>query len=499
MKLKQLKFVARSRRAYLIDTKYERDVKRVMSFSVPGARFSPAFREGRWDGRINMMQNHAASIGLLRAPTIRKELEEKGYKVRLIKWTDRPSYIKREGFTEAVEKYSYQNDCVKAMLKAIPFGGGLVLSATASGKTKIAAQFASWVNSPILFVVDQIDLLYQSAKEIEDWLKLPVGVVGNSKFLPSDRVTIGTIQTLFKHRKDTLFRRWLKTIKIVIIDEIHVQMARSNFSVVNLIRPEAVFGLTATLQLKKKDVRMKAYSICGPVIFEFSVKEGMDKNVLTRGVAVQVSVASDLIEEMQPLPKGTPMNIRMRVQSDNYDKAVVHNVCTNKAIADFVSYAVGKGYYCVVLVERLKHLHKLAKMFKLRGVDAELCYGAVGTEERKAVRGRFEKGDGRLILANVVFKKGINLKRVDLIVDCAQRSNKNDVLQKLGRGLRLHADKSGLMYFDMVTTPAMVKQSKKRLSALKAAKVTVVKTDYMSAKALLQLGEGTLTKALKGN
>lgn len=490
--MKIIRFRATKRRAELLDTKYEDIVKHATSFANPGARYSANFIPSKkvreelaakgyrvWDGRKNMLINSRLSIGLLRAKEVREELKNKGFEIKLTKWKDRPSYATARGFEDKGEKYKFQNNCVQAMLRSISFGGGLVLSATATGKTKIAAQFSSWIKDSILFVVDQKDLLYQNAKEIESWLKEPVGVVGDSKFMPSDHVTVATIQTLHKHRKNPLFKRWLKQVKIVIIDELHVQMGRRNFSVISTIKPEAVFGLTATLELKKKPVRMRAYSIAGPVIFTYPVEQGMKEGVLTKGVAIQVQV---------------------KCSDTNYVPAAVKNKKLNNRVVEFISHAINKGYYCVALTERIAHLKRLEKLFQGNGIDPAMCYGAVGVRQRQRIRKKFEDGKEHLIIANVVFKKGINLKRVDLIVDLAQRSNKNDVLQKIGRGLRLHTDKIGLMYFDFASIPGLEEPSKKRFNALKKAKIPVVRVPCFkegNAESLLILGEGLLHKFIK--
>ena len=500
MAKKLARFYADGRIATLKDPKYAEEIGEVLSFYPPGSAFMPQVKQGIWDGKIRMLNKHThqVPIGLLRAPEIRSKLSEEGFDIRLKKWTNRPTYKRKPGFTEKHEKYQYQNECVDAMLKAIPFGGGIVLSATGSGKTKMAAQFKSWVASPCLFIVDQIDLLYQSAKEIEEWLHEPVGIVGNSKFQPSDGLTVATIQTLHKHRENKLFRQWLKSIQIVIIDELHAQMARRNFTVVDLIEAQAVFGLTATLQLKKKPVRMKAFAIAGPVIFEFSVEDGMDQEVLSKGIALEVQVEDNKPEPLQmQLFAGMTAKVRMRAKSDQYDKVVVRNADTNAAVANILACALQRGYYCVVLVERIAHIMEIDKLMRERHWRPVLCYGAVGTDERKKLRKDFEKGNEELIIANQVFKKGINLKRVDLIIDAAQRGNKNDILQKFGRGVRLHSEKRGLIFMHMTSIPTMEKYGKQRSSAFRSAKIPVIKTRMKTAVEILKLGESALTKFIK--
>jgi superfamily II DNA or RNA helicase len=63
----------------------------------------------------------------------------------------------------------------------------------------------------------------------------------------------------------------------------------------------------------------------------------------------------------------------------------------------------------------------------------------------------FEDGTIRLMIASGVFKDGINLKRVDTIIDMTEWPGKDDTLQKFGRGVRKHIDKDGLLYIDYAT------------------------------------------------
>ena len=140
-----------------------------------------------------------------------------------------------------------------------------------------------------MFVVDQVNLLYQSQKEISHWLKEPVGIVGNSKFKPG-RITVATIQTLQARKNDKQFRKWMRDVDVVVIDELHKQLSKRNFQIVNTIQAQAVYGLTATLEMKKKATRWKVCSIAGGVAFEFPIDEGVKSGVLSTSVVIQVAI-----------------------------------------------------------------------------------------------------------------------------------------------------------------------------------------------------------------
>lgn len=253
------------------------------SYSHPGyqyLRHQPKYRH--WDGRVKFMNaNNELPAGLFWAT--RKEIENAlGIKFKVRARTR--GVVPRKGIRS---DRAYQNDCVDRMLASIRHGGGLVLNATGTGKTRIAGLFASRVNTELCFIVDQLDLLEQAVEELENVLGEKVGYVGNSVYDPQ-RVTVATVQTINRHIKDKKFRKWFKRIELLIIDEIHVQMSKRNFDTVLKIQPKAVFGLTATLQLKKKPIRVRAWSICGPVLFDYSLAQGMKENILSKGVIVRV-------------------------------------------------------------------------------------------------------------------------------------------------------------------------------------------------------------------
>jgi superfamily II DNA or RNA helicase len=430
-------------------------LKEYFSFYPPGYQFAPAFRlwlEQRkrvlalglpkdtrvagWDGKIRLFKRNGLPAGLFRA--VREEAErELGVKFfvtyTIPKQTADIKYLPI--LPDASEKYSYQTDCVLAMQKALRRGGGIVLSATGSGKTKTAATFFQSIpNVTCLFVVDTLDLLDQAQKEIQHWTGEAVGKVGESVFEP-ERITVATIQTLNKHSGKVKFVKWFKRLRIMIVDELHDQMGRRNFKILKLIQPLAVYGLTATLQLQKKDVRYKAFSFAGPVIFEFPLQEGVERNVLSAG-----RVAQFLFPPIKLVPEDYQEALRQQV---------IENTVKLDAAFLLVSKLIEKGRVVLVLVERIAHLKALDKLFQ--HVPHELAYGAISKDDRKLAIEKIESCEVPLIIANKVFTKGINIKRVDAAVDLAEQKSKNNAMQKYGRLVRLHPDKKELLYIDIGT------------------------------------------------
>ena len=453
--------VLTNRRAYITEASEEdyEAISNYWAFYPPGYRFSPKYIYGSWDGKIRMLQRDGSMpAGLFRAT--RKDVAAELNITFRVK-TDLPKVNGHQApKVQLGSKYRYQEECVLGMLDSVPKGGGIILSATGTGKTAIAGKFFKCVKDYCLFVVDDLGLLYQSKKEIEEWAKEDVGLVGHSKFLPQ-RLTVATIQTLHKHRNDLAFRKWFRKVKIVIVDELHEQMSRRNFKILETIKPIACYGLTATLQLRRKEIRTKAFSFAGPVIYEFPLKKGIEHGVLTNGRMLQ------LLYEWEPI-----------IEEDyqqSYKDQVWHNETKLEAAAKIIRCLIKEGHYVIALVDKPRHVRALHS--RVLDVPHRLAYGAIDPHRRRRSRTKFDEGDLQLIIANRVFKKGINVKRVDVLIDMAELKSKNDACQKFGRGVRLHPTKSELLYIDFGTEGEnrYSKAAKSRARAIKGMGIKIKK------------------------
>jgi len=396
----------------------------------------------RWDGKVRFLKRDRVPAGLFWAT--KKEIESKeNIKFKIIRKVERPKLRKLDKWINSTGEYSFQNTCANKVASRISkYGkGGLIVNATGSGKTRIAAMIASRLDTDFLFVVDQLDLLEQARKDIGKHLGEKIGKVGESKF-KLKRFTVATRQTLAGHIKDPVFKLWYERVGVIFIDEIHEQMNKSNFDVIKSAKPMAVIGLTATLGLTKKPVRMKAYSLTGPVLFTYPLQQGMEEGVLSHGIAIQFLYNNSIKERNAYTPQ------------EAYDLKIVNNGERDWLISRIVRRANKLGKYIIVLVERLKHLDHLSKRLELYDVPHIVVAGSfrgkkIKVSRRYKAKDKFEKGKIRVILANKVFKKGVDIKRVDFIIDAAGRQSANDAIQKFGRGIRRHADKEGLVYIDI--------------------------------------------------
>lgn len=452
----------------------------VFSFRPENYQFMPKYRAGYWDGWVSLLRGNAVPTGLFLAKL--PDLERMGVVFKLKdKRTHlyyRPIPLHLNGF----DLRPFQINCLEKMRAS---SGGLVLNATGTGKTLVAGAYLWQLRGTACFIVDELTLMDQAQKELAQVLGEKVGQVGESIFWP-ERVTVATIQTLFLHRRRAQFRKWAKALDVVILDEVHLMLNQRTESVVNAIKPVACFGLTATLELKKPTVKVLSLALCGPRLYEYGYRKGVKERFLTQGVVLGVDLC-----------RSHPSKHAMEY-SELYRTYIVKSRRRNDVIEGLVREAIKRGKKVILLLDRVAHVRLMVN--RLRDLRAETVYGLRKKSERISAKTEFEAGELDLLITNKVFKKGVNLKAVDLIIDAASMKSGNDARQKFGRGVRLNSGKTGLIYLDIGERGLENRFESARDSRRRALKSQGVPVSRCSAKlppaAVLDKAEELLAKTL---
>lgn len=457
--------------------------RRFLRHRVPNYEHMEKYRNGDWDGYVTWIRKDR------RVPTgvylMRKAaMESRAGLVfqEILEW-ERPAYHAIFTPRVTIERRPYHRKALERMLTA-PACGGIVLQATGTGKTILAADYFAHLKGSGVFVVDELTLLKQSRKAIARVTGEPVGIVGESKFLP-ERLTCATVQTLQIHAKDKDFRRWFRALDTAIFDEIHLAINNRTRKVLTAMRPRCVFGLTGTLQWEKAAIRYPAAALCGPVLYRYPLKQGVEEGYLSNGVAC-------CVHHIDQRP--TARTYRLA-----YETHIIDCPKRNKLIVSIVREAVRRGKRVVLIVERVPHLENLHH--DLRDIKHALAYGKIPVSERERAQAEMNAGTLPLIICNRVFGKGIDLTRLDLIVDgCASRKA-DSTLQRYGRGTRTHEDKQGLIFidiFDRGIDNRFHDAALARRKALRKSDIRVINIkDTTDAKVILDRAERELARVLK--
>lgn len=400
------------------------------TYRAPGYRYTRLYKMGVWDGYIHILKNSQVPSGLFlqRAHEI-SVTEDVKFLVAdqrvAVKFCSMPPRVKSMC-------RPYQRECVQKMVKHSRVGG-LILNATGTGKTFIAGAYFSRATGYGVFVVDELTLLAQSQQNLSEVLQEEVGIVGNQQFDPR-RITVATVQTIHRHRQDTAFKKWTRKITTVFLDEIHTAMNRRNIQSVRAINPLTVFGLTATLEISKTDIMVRAVSLAGPPIYDYPIDKGMREGHLSVGVVCAVDWHH----------QGAGGDY----QSD-YKDLIVHSRSRNDLIEGLVKEGVKRGKFVILILDRIAHLKIFHQRLKRAKIRHRLVYGACSKDARRKAVASMDKGQLQVIVTNRVFSKGVDIQTCDVIIDGTAGRSKNNALQRFGRGVRLSEGKRGLIHFDI--------------------------------------------------
>ena len=406
-------------------------------FRPKGYFWNPRYKAGYWDGWIRLMTGCSIPTGLFLA---RHKQIEREWDIRFKLADERLPVTFRvetlKGYDLPSPKYTLWDHQRKAVQRAMQRAsiGGIILNATGSGKTILAGAYFAILQGSGIFVVDELTMLYQTKEAFEDVLQEEVGVIGDQEYDPK-RITVATVQTLDKYRNDPRFRKLGKECAAMFIDELHLQLNDRTRRMVKTLSPRGVFGLTATLEIEKDHALFPALALTGPVVYSYSYETGVRQRKLAPGVVIGV----DVLRQVEFDSEDAYSNI--------YRDHLVRSPERNACICSLAREALRRGKRTTIIIDRIEHIEIL--MRELAALRPQAIYGGVPARIRNLTRKRFDAGSLKLLICNRVFRKGVDIKSLEVIIEAAGGRDRNDVQQKYGRGARIVSGKTGLIYFDV--------------------------------------------------
>jgi hypothetical protein len=286
----------------------ELDARRALvnafKYDVPGARYLPAVRLGRWDGKVSYFQLGGSTyVNLL--PEIIPILEKFNYDIEL---DDRRDYsttfefkkVTEQTFSHIVwgkghplegkpmELRDYQVEIINNFLENPQC---IQEIATGAGKTVITAALSNAVApyGRTIVIVPNKSLVTQTEKDYIN-MEQDVGVYFGDRKEWGRQHTICTWQSLnvlLKNTKnsvgDVTIGEFLEDVVCVIVDEVHMAKADALKSLLTgvMSRIPLRWGLTGTIPKEPFEFQALKCSL-GPVINQLSASELQDRGVIKR-------------------------------------------------------------------------------------------------------------------------------------------------------------------------------------------------------------------------
>ena len=442
----------------------ELDARRALvnafKYDVPYARYLPAVRLGRWDGKVSYFQMGGSTyVNLL--PEIIPILENFNYDIELDDQRDYKTTFEFEQVTEnsfshhswpknhprageSVMLRDYQVEIVNNFL-ANP--QCLQEVATGAGKTIMTAALSQRceVHGRSIVIVPNKSLVTQTEADYKN-LGLDVGVFFGDRKEFGRTHTICTWQSLnvlLKNTKNAVaeitINDFLEGVVCVIVDEVHMAKADALKTLLTgvMSRVPIRWGLTGTIPKEKFESQSLLVSI-GPVISQLAASELQD-----RGVLAQCHVN---IVQLVDHAEFTNYQSELKYLLEEEDRL--------STIANLVRQVNATGN-TLVLVDRIAAGQALVAQLD----DAVFVSGSTKAGDRQSEYDEIATSTGKIIVATYgVAAVGINLPRIFNLVLLEPGKSFVRVIQSIGRGIRKAEDKDHVEIWDITSTCKFAKR-----------------------------------------
>jgi superfamily II DNA or RNA helicase len=439
-----------------------RSLVNAFKYDVPYARYLPAVRLGRWDGKVSYFQLGGSTyVNLL--PEIIPILEKFNYDIDLDDQRDYTTTFEFQQVTEdsyahiawskghpaAGEPMKLRDYQVEIINNFLANPQCLQEVATGAGKTVMTAAMSDAVTpyGRSIVIVPNKSLVTQTEKDYIN-MELDVGVYFGDRKEWGRQHTICTWQSLnilLKNTKngtaedDCTIGEFIEGVVCVIVDEVHMAKADALKTLLTgaMSRIPIRWGLTGTIPKEKFESAALLVSL-GPVISKLSASE-----LQSQGVLAQCHVNIVQLED--------------HAEFSNYQselKYLLEEPDRLKTIADLVRQVNLTGN-TLVLVDRIAAGQALVEQLQ----DAVFVSGATKAKDRQDEYDEVAVADGKIIVATYgVAAVGINIPRIFNLVLIEPGKSFVRVIQSIGRGIRKAEDKDHVQIWDVTSTCRFAKR-----------------------------------------
>ena len=430
-------------------------------YEIPGARFQPAVRLGRWDGKVAYFQLGGSTYTNL-LPEIIPILENFNYNIEL---DDQRDYQTTFEFTPVAED-TFSD---RVWPKAHPLEGQPIMLrdyqveivnnflsnpqclqevATGAGKTIMTAALSHSVEpyGRSIVIVPNKSLVTQTEKDYIN-MGLDVGVYFGDRKDHGRTHTICTWQSLnvlFKNSKnyeaEVTIGEFIQDVVCVIVDEVHMAKADALKTLLTGVmgRIPIRWGLTGTIP--KEDYESKAL-LCsiGPVISQLSASELQDRGVLAQCHVNIVQLVDHV--EYKDYQSELKYLLEEKGRLDTVADLIKQVNLTGNTLVLVDRIAAGQG-----LLERL-------------GDNAVFVSGSTKSKTRQDEYDEVADATDKIIVATYgVAAVGINIPRIFNLVLVEPGKSFVRVIQSIGRGIRKAEDKDHVQIWDVTSTCKFAKR-----------------------------------------
>ncbi len=443
-----------------LDLTERRILTKMFEYEVPGARYLPSVRLGRWNGKVSYF-SLAGSTYINLLPEIVPVLDRAGYDIEL---EDLRTYSTKFEFNKVSEATfehimwpkghpmvgqpiilrDYQIEIINNFLSNPQ---SLQEVATGAGKTIMTAALSYSVEKygRSIVIVPNKSLVVQTEVDYKN-LGLDVGVYFGDRKEIGKTHTICTWQSLNNmlkktksHEAEVPIGEFLEDVVCVIVDEVHQAKADALKTLLTGVMSNIPirWGLTGTIPKAKFEAQALFVSL-GSVINKLSASELQDQGVLAR---CHVNI----------------IQLQDGVEFSNYQSELKHLLEDKKrldTIGDLIDKIKETGN-TLILVDRVAAGNEIVS--RLPG--SVFVSGGTKLTERKEEYDEIATSTNKIIVATYgVAAVGINIPRIFNLVLIEPGKSFVRVIQSIGRGIRKAEDKDNVQIWDITSNCKFAKR-----------------------------------------
>ena len=417
------------------------------TFEVQGAKFSPAYRNKYWDGKIRLFSTATGEIycGLLDKIVSFCDRHDYTYEFTNNEYYGTPFEVNKgishqgvKDYMTAICKYSPRDYQVEGVYDALRHNRKLLISPTASGKSLMIYSLVRYYidkHEKILLVVPTTSLVEQMYKDFQDYgwnadsycHRIYSGKEKTNEY----PVTITTWQSIYK-----LPRSFFEDYNVIIGDEAHLFKSKSLINIMTkLHHAKYRFGFTGTLDGTQTH-KWVLEGLFGP-----SYKVTKTDELMKQGHLSQLDIQCLVL-------KHPPQ--KFETYNDEIEYIISHEK-RNKFITNLSLDLKGNT---LILYSRVEAhgavLYDLINTNKRGDRKVFFIHGGVDAEERELVREITENETNAIIVASYgTFSTGINIRNLHNVVFASPSKSRIRNLQSIGRVLRQGTNKIKAILYDI--------------------------------------------------
>ena len=437
---------------------------------APGAKYMYAHKlwlrtKGKkgWDGKTSIISKAHKVTGSSHFPTgmlpnVYQALLQMRVPAKDIRFNDLRAHPKAQGTgLHNLTLRGYQQDAFDVAIghqfNGMAWPQGVFKIATGGGKTELACALYQGIKVPTVFVVHRKHLIRQTRERFKGY-GVDTGQIGDGVFEPNEEgITVATIQTIHNTLKggDTNKIATFIRAEQIFFDEAHLCAASldkgNQFIMLSRQFRHAFYrwGLTATPFMKDAYSNQLLMGATGDVLYEISNDQLIKAGYLTKPKVT--------IIECPPVkgPQQWP---------EVYDSAIVLNRWRNIKIIDELMKAPTPA---IIMCNRITHAKIIANIAKHKGLILPVVQGSTSSADRAEILADLQSGRTKHIIATTVFDEGVDLSELRTIITAGGGKSKVQLLQRIGRGLRLAKGKKEFKLIDFKDTSGRIMKNHSKL------------------------------------